>query len=112
MSKLGQYQLERQQLIAEMAELDAQIKHIQQVKRRRARRLKDVGNAIYDLKHEGDTPHITDHAIVRYLERVEGRDIRELKLAVAKHQDSVKVGNVVVTVNDMTFYEDELEEEK
>jgi len=109
MSKLANYQLERLQLIEQMNYLRSEKKSLENRIRKKARRLKDVGNAIYDLKHEGDVPHITDHAVVRYLERVENMDIRELKLKVAKHKDSVMDGNVIVTVNDSKFYEDELE---
>lgn len=58
-----------------------------------------VGTAISHLKHGGQTPLVTDHAIVRYLERVEGRDIDEIRLAIAKYSHSVKQGNVFVTVN-------------
>lgn len=58
-----------------------------------------VGQAIYDLKHSGDTPTVTDHAIVRYLERVEGIDISELKLKVMGDKNAHREGNVIVTVN-------------
>ena len=55
---------------------------------------------IFHLKHEGETPHVTDHAIVRYLERVEGMDIWSLKAKVAADANAVKVGNVYITVNE------------
>lgn len=61
--------------------------------------IKDVGERIYTIKHGGATPHVTDHAIVRYLERVEGIDIWELKTKVASNKNAVKEGNVIVTVN-------------
>lgn len=63
-------------------------------------RLKELGQAIFDLKNaNGDTPHITDHAIVRYLERVEGVNIWDLKAKVMAHKDAVRVVNTIVTVN-------------
>jgi hypothetical protein len=63
-------------------------------------KLKELGQAIYDLKNlNGDTPHVTDHAIVRYLERVEGQDIWELKAKVMNHAKAVRVVNTIVTVN-------------
>lgn len=107
MSKLGKLQRERLDLISEMDELRTQKRALEAAIRKKARKLKDVGNAIYDLKHEGDTPHITDHAIVRYLERVEKADIQELKLRVAAHRNAVMDGNVIVTVNEDNFYEDD-----
>lgn len=63
------------------------------------RKIHRLGQTIYDLKHNGDTPEITDHAIVRYLERVEGVDILDLKSKVASHKNAHKVNNVIVTVN-------------
>ena len=73
-------------------------------KKRRAvdavsKQLKLLGEQIFQLKHNGPTPHITDHAIVRYLERVEGLDVQSIKLKIAQHKDSVLEGNVIVTVN-------------
>lgn len=62
--------------------------------------LKQLGQAIFDLKNlHGDTPHITDHAIVRYLERVKGVNIWDLKAEIMNHKQSVRVENVIVTVN-------------
>ena len=63
-------------------------------------RLKELGQAIFDLKNQnGDTPHITDHAIVRYLERVKGVNIWDLKAEIMNHKDAVRVVNTIVTVN-------------
>ena len=61
--------------------------------------LSRVGTAINHLKHGGQTPLVTDHAIVRYLERVEGIDVEEVRVKIAKHSHAVRQGNVVVTVN-------------
>lgn len=63
-------------------------------------RLKELGQAIFDLKNlDGDTPHITDHAIVRYLERVKGVNIWDLKAEIMNHKNAVRVVNTIVTVN-------------
>lgn len=63
-------------------------------------RLKELGAAIFDLKNlNGETPHITDHAIVRYLERVKGVDIWDLKAEIMNHKNAVRVVNTIVTVN-------------
>ena len=63
-------------------------------------RLKELGAAIFDLKNlNGNTPHITDHAIVRYLERVKGMNIWDLKAEIMNHKNSVRVINTIVTVN-------------
>lgn len=62
--------------------------------------IKRVGSAIYDLKNiNGDTPHVTDHAVVRYLERVKGMDIWEIKAEIMNSKDSVRIENTIVTVN-------------
>lgn len=64
------------------------------------KQLKSLGQTIYALKNiDGDTPHITDHAVVRYLERVKGVDIWDLKAEIMNYKKSVRVDNVIVTVN-------------
>jgi len=62
------------------------------------KKIASVGQAIYALKHEGETPEVTDHSVVRYLERVEGMDMLDIRAKVANHKRAVKVGNVIVTV--------------
>lgn len=62
--------------------------------------LSELGGQIFDLKNiDGETPHITDHAVVRYLERVKGMNIWDIKAEIALHSDAVRVDNVIVTVN-------------
>ena len=59
-----------------------------------------IGNQIFDLKNVDDkAPHITDHAIVRYLERVKGVNIWDIKAEIVSHRDAVRVDNTIVTVN-------------
>lgn len=74
-------------------------KHRQRLAKKSAE-IKSVGEQIFHMKHEGETPHVTDHALVRYLERVEGVDIWALKEKVASNKNAVREGNVVVTVNE------------
>lgn len=97
--KLRDYQRERLGLIAEMDELRSQRKTLENKISKKSKKLTSVGQAIYDLKHDGNTPEITDHAIVRYLERVEKMDINDLKIKVSQHKQAVKYGNVIVTIN-------------
>lgn len=62
--------------------------------------IKRIGGAIYDLKNiDGDTPHITDHAIVRYLERVKGLNIWDVKTEIMNNKDAVRVDNTIVTIH-------------
>lgn len=62
--------------------------------------LKKIGSAIYDLKNiNGDTPHITDHAVVRYLEREKGLDIWQIKAEIMNSKNAVRIDNTIVTVN-------------
>ena len=98
--KLNKYQREHTLLLNEIKELQEQKKPIENRLRKLNSRRHRVGMAIYDLKHDGMVPEVTDHAIVRYLQRVEGYDINDLKLKVAQSKQSVKVGNVIVTVNE------------
>ena len=62
--------------------------------------LKELGTKIYDLKNiDGDTPHVTDHAVVRYLERVKGMNIWDIKAEIMLSTEAVRVDNVIVTIN-------------
>lgn len=58
-----------------------------------------LGAQILDMKNEdGDTPHITDHAVVRYMERVKKIDIWKIKSEIIAHRNAVRVENTIVTV--------------
>jgi len=101
-------QIERQKKLNELQNRHGELSREKEaLSRETNKRLKDIkkelsqlGNAIYDLKHvDGDTPHITDHAIVRYLERVKGMDIWDLKAEIMNHTKAVRIDNVIVTVN-------------
>lgn len=105
--KLNELQTRHRILLTERIPLVADFKKKNKVAEKaralmnaKSKELRDVGEAIYDMKHNGDTPHVTDHALVRYLERVEGLDIWELRTKVAGHKDAVREGNVVVTINE------------
>lgn len=59
-----------------------------------------LGQQIFDLKNIDDkAPHITDHAVVRYLERVKGVNIWDIKAEIMQNKDAVRVDNTIVTVN-------------
>lgn len=59
-----------------------------------------LGQQIFDLKNIDDkAPHITDHAVVRYLERVKGVNIWDIKAEIIQNKDAVRVDNTIVTVN-------------
>lgn len=113
--KLNELQTKHRKLLTERVPLVADFKKKNKVAEKarklmneKSKEIRDVGEAIYDMKHKGETPHVTDHALVRYLERVEGLDIWELRTKVAGHKDAVREGNVVVTINeDLTEVEDE-----
>lgn len=85
-------------------ELEANRKASASLDRKRqklAKRIRSVNDAIYDLKHENpNVPHVSDHAIIRYLERVELVDINDLKVKVAQHKDAVRKGNAIITVGE------------
>lgn len=61
--------------------------------------IKAVTDAIYAMKHGGNTPSVSDHAIVRYLERYKDMDINLIKLEITTHKAAVYQDNLVVTVN-------------
>lgn len=62
--------------------------------------LSRIGTAINQLKHGGKTVIVSDHAIVRYLERIEGVDVEEIRRKIWNHSNAVKQGNIIVTVNE------------
>lgn len=96
--KLQNAQRQHKLLHLELRRLQEEKKPIENRIRSINSKIYNLGQKIYALKFEGETPQITDHAIVRYLERVEGVDIKELKSKVANHKRAHKVDNVIVTV--------------
>lgn len=105
--KLNALQTKHRQLLLEKKPLQADYKKKTKIldAARRAldeknKEIRDVGQQIFSMKHSGQTPHVTDHAVVRYLERVEGVDIWALRDKVAGDKNAVREGNVVVTVNE------------
>lgn len=106
-AKLEAYQRMHRQLLDEMGPIRKERNKLDNKLRKMNDKLHSIGMAIYDMKHNGNTPEITDHAIVRYLERIEGVDILELKLKVANHKAAQRVGNVIVTVTDMVTKDSE-----
>lgn len=91
---------ERVPLVADFKKKNKVAENARKLMNAKSKELRDVGEAIYDMKHKGETPHVTDHAIVRYLERVEGLDIWAIRNKVSNHKDAVREGNVVVTINE------------
>lgn len=105
--KLNELQTRHRSLLAERLPIQQEYKEkakaldkVRKVLNKKNAEIKEVGEQIFHLKHNGDTPHVTDHALVRYLERVEGLDIWELKSRVANDKNAVREGNVIVTVNE------------
>lgn len=102
---------ERQKKLNKLQEQHSELTRLKNAKKREMgnvikeiteinKELKRLGGQIFDLKNlDGDTPHITDHAVVRYLERVKGMNIWDIKTEIAQHRDSVRVENTIVTVN-------------
>lgn len=85
----------------ERTALDDELRTLNHRRSKIGKRKKAIANAIYDLLHEnGEVPSVTDHAIVRYLERIQGVDIQQLKIDVANHKQAERQGNVIVTVNE------------
>lgn len=98
--KLEKLQDQHGILTAEKRALKIELNAIASKMSEKNKELARVGNAIYDLKHiDGLPPHITDHAIVRFLERVEGMDIWDIKARIIQHRNSVNIDNTIVTVN-------------
>lgn len=84
-----------------LAEVQSALKTLGNRRSGLLKKLNAANGAIYDLRHTenaDNVPEITDHAIVRYLQRVKGMDMNELKLEIAKEKNIVKDGNVIITV--------------
>lgn len=93
-AKIKKYRDERIALEIELKKLNLRRSKI-------SKRKQAIANAIYDLLHEdGNVPSVADHAIVRYLERVKGMDIQQLKIEISNHKQAERVGNTIVTVNE------------
>lgn len=97
---------ERIPLVADMKKKDKTAAKAHRIVAEKSKEIHDIGLQIFEMKHGGSTPHVTDHALIRYLERVESLDVVALKDKVAAHKDAVREGNVIVTVNeDLTICE-------
>ncbi len=92
--------LERKPLVEDYKKKHKIMEKARKLMAAKSKEIRDVGEAIFSMKHKGDTPHVTDHALVRYLERVEGLDIWELRDKVSQHSMAVREGNVIVTINE------------
>jgi hypothetical protein len=104
--KLQTLQKRHRQLLSDRIPLQTDFKEKTKIREKSRRALdkinleiREIGQQIYALKHDGPTPHVTDHAIVRYLERVKGVDVWKLKSELINHKNAVFLDNVVVTVN-------------
>lgn len=97
-AKLQAYMRQHRQILEERKPLIKDFEAAQKALLKKNKEMKRIGQVIYDLKHSGETPLVTDHAIVRYLERVEGVDINDLKIKVSQHSKAQRVDNVIVTV--------------
>ncbi len=61
--------------------------------------IQSVGTKISKLKHgKNQIPHITDHAVVRYLQRVKGINMDDIKHEIAEHPKAVLNENVIITI--------------
>lgn len=105
--KLNELQTKHRRLLVERVPIQTNYKQksieldkIRKVLNKKNSEIKEIGEQIFHLKHDGETPHVTDHAVVRYLERVEGLDIWDLKSRIANDKNAVREGNVIVTVNE------------
>ena len=105
--KLNELQTKHRRLLVERLPIQTNYKQksreldkIRKVLNKKNSEIKEVGEQIFHLKHDGETPHVTDHAVVRYLERVEGLDVWDLKSRIANDKNAVREGNVIVTVNE------------
>lgn len=105
--KLNELQVQHRRLLTERIPLLADMKEknkiaakANRIVQEKSKEIHDIGEQIFELKNGGLTPHITDHALIRYLERVEGLDIVALRSKVVDHKDAVREGNVIVTVNE------------
>lgn len=99
-SKHRQLMLERQPIQEEYKNKAKELDKVRKKLYSKNAEVKKIGEQIFHLKHDGDTPHVTDHAVVRYLERVEGLDIWQIRAKVANDKNAVREGNVIVTVNE------------
>lgn len=111
--RLEALQKEHSKLSSRKKALKSQMGNITEEISKINKELNRLGGQIFDIKNEdGETPHITDHAVVRYLERVKGVDIWALKAEIVAHSDAVRINNVIVTVNEDLEDEDKPDSHK
>lgn len=95
---------ELHKLIEESYGLQAELISIKSDKQSIVDKLKHVESKIEDIKNAQLEIVVSDHAIIRYLERVENLDIEAIKKKIATDKVSElinKLGNGVFPVNDV-----------
>lgn len=99
--KIQWYQDKITEIKVKLADAEKQRSHFSNLRLKLIKQMKAATGAIYDLRHTenaDNVPEVTDHAIVRYLQRVKGLDINEIKLEIAREKNVVRDGNVIITV--------------
>lgn len=92
------------ELQAELAKLKSEKLQIRNKSQSVIDQLKNIENKIEELRLSQTEIIISDHAIVRYLERVEGIDMEDVKKKIATEKVTElinKLGNGIFPVNDV-----------
>lgn len=91
-SRYGKFARRKNEIHASMKPLTSELARVNS-------EIARLGVRISQLKHgKKDVPHVTDHAVVRYLERNMGMDIDALRNSIMVHPKAYREGNVVITV--------------
>jgi predicted nucleic acid-binding Zn-ribbon protein len=100
MDKLKRYENERSKLNSRLDNLDSDIQGLQVDRSQVKNRLKIINSKIQEIRLKNRGTQITDHARVRYIERVLGIDIKEVDewiMQEEKHRN-VKKGSIITTI--------------
>ena len=77
-------------LKAEVSILNSEIGRLYNEMRDKNKAIEDIGLKIRAIEKENEEPTVTEHALLRYFERVEGRDFEAIKKTILP-EETVKL---------------------
>ena len=100
MDNLKRYEAERSKLESKKLKIETEIKGFQISLTSINTRLSNVKKKIESIRLKNRGTQITDHARIRYMERVLGINIKDLDTWIMEEKDhkNVKKGNIITTI--------------
>lgn len=92
-------------LLAEQAKASAQLFSLEMERNEQLNRLAEIHGEMARRERVGPEPRISDHAMLRILERFEGLDLEKIRRDILTDRiiDALKAGATAITIDGMRF---------